>query len=744
MAVTVRAYREADLPELAALLTRNSYGPAAHGRDLGPEDLEEVLVQRCVTDLLVGEEGGRILGCLAFGLGSGRRVCEPDARFAGLYVVDRSQRKSLLPGRLFREGFSRMMHRGEVRTLRLEASPTNDRALGLYVRAGFRAAPTARADEDGYLELVTHLPGVIEDIFGANSAYSLGEASRSLGWEMVRLGRTADFSTGMTLRDGRWVITYPITAGQLGLEVDVDLDTGTALSYRQLSGEPIALPQGRRADEDPDAAVLVDEALPCGARLRVDGAGTLRLTGRTGRELLRERWPVELGVEPPAVRRQGHRRTVRADPVEGGPGVWRLTAEGDPVTRVLRISGDRIRVESTPEPDRRIVVTPWIRTRAGKRALMVDGRWRTGPLVYGLWPEEWTDFEAAYSGPRAAALWWTDGTHAVTSTWSGAGGRPEGLCAPQLVGQTPGGAVAYRLEVTAGETPPGTLPLPDGARIRPVLLRRRSAPRRGADPAAARLAADRRAAADPFSAADSSAVNLRMERRDGERVTVRHGDHEVTLVAATGLVRWTFRGTPILTGAYPNRAPLGAYRSHRVGMWCADAAPRYADDQGVEWIDDDGDEVLEFQQGPGLRGWSLAGAGERTIRVAARLVDDPGGRAGGAPRRICDDAAIVLTPRPRRGAPVAVRVGRELWRVENAGLPWRCSVDAAAVELDSGLALVLSKAYGQDAEIFIRRLDDGVVLSVLGAGGRVGVDLTVADSLSQAERELSREGGDHG
>jgi len=82
--------------------------------------------------------------------------------------------------------------------------------------------------------------------------------------------------------------------------------------------------------------------------------------------------------------------------------------------------------------------------------------------------------------------------------------------------------------------------------------------------------------------------------------------------------------------------------------------------------------------------------------------------------------------------------------VENAGLPWRCSVEAAAVELDSGLALVLSGVHGQDAEIFIRRLDDGVVLSVLAAGGLVGVDLTVTDSLTQAERALSTTGGDHG
>ncbi|AZZ42945.1 N-acetyltransferase [Acidipropionibacterium jensenii] len=735
MAVTVRTYQDADLPGLAALLTRNSYGPAAHGRDLGPEDLAGVLLQRCVTDLLVGEEDGRILGCLAFGLGSGRRACEPDARFAGLYVVDRSQRKSLLPGRLFREGFSRMMHQGEVRTLRLEASPTNSRALGLYVRAGFRAAPTAHADEDGYLELVTHLPGVIEDLFGANRGYSLDNASRSLGWEMVRLGRSADFSTGMTLRDGRWVITYPITAGQLGLEVDVDLATGTALSYRQTSGEPITLPSERRAEEAPGAAVLLDQTLDCGARLRVDGAGTLRLTGRSGHELVRERWPVELGVEPPAVRRQGHRRRVSAAPVAGLPGAWRLTAQGDPITRLLRIRGDRITVESTPDPDRRAVVTPWIRTRVGSRALMVDGRWRSGPLVYGLWPEEWTDFEAAYSGSPAAALWWTDGTDAVTSTWSGAEGRPEGLSAPQLVGETPGGTVTYRLEVTAAGAPPQALPLPGEAPIRPVVLRRRSAPRRGA---ASASTASRAARADP------SPVALAAERSDGERVTLHHGDHEVMLAAATGLVRWTFRGTPILTGGYPNRAPLGAYRSHRVAMWCAATPPRGADDQGVEWIDDDGEEVLEFQQQAGLRGWSLAAAGERTLRVEARLVDDPGGLPGGRPRRVFDDAAIVLTPQTRRGAPLAVRVAGRLWRVENAGLPWRCSVEAAAVELDSGLALVLSGVHGQDAEIFIRRLDDGVVLSVLAAGGLVGVDLTVTDSLTQAERALSTTGGDHG
>lgn len=724
MAAVVRPYRADDAEELVGLLNRNGYGPAALGRPLDAAGLRAVLRERCVTDLLVGEDrrrgedGGRIVGCLAFGLGSGRRSCEPGARFAGLYLVDRRHRNSLLPGRLFRDGFTRMLQETGVRTLRLEASPSNSRALGLYLRAGFRAAPTARPDEEGYLELVSHLPGVIRDLLDANRELTGPRSTAAVSWEMLKPGRAATVSTGVVLRDGRWVVTYPVVAGHLEFSVDVDLDSGTLLSCRQLAGEALNLPPGRPVPAGAAASLLIDRTLPSGARLSVDDAGTVRLAGRGGHELLRERWPSALGAEPPGVRRQGAHRAVRATPSDDGS-AWTLTAPGDPITRTVRVDAEEISITSTPEPGVTVVASPWIRTRIGHRGVKIDDQWRAGPIIHGLWPEEWTDFEAAYQGPEPAALWWSDGTLAVTSTWSGAHPRPEGLGAPHLTGEAPGTPVTCTLRISRSVDLPGSGPPGTATRVRPV----RQPVRRAV-----------------LGSPGGDELSLTARPQQGH-VVLDGADHRLTVAPTVGMVRWEYRGTTVLAGAHPNRAPLGALISHRAGLWCARGAKRDADDQGMEWIDDDDLGVLQWSQETGA-GWSLAIHDESTLSVTAHPGPEPGAGLQ-RDRTAVADTSIMLTPSIRRGSPIVISVGGRLWRIDNARCSWRGSVNAVAIELESGLGLAVRGPRGHDPEIFIRRLGDALVLAAVGsAGAPLTADLTVTTSLSRAEKALTGGLGD--
>lgn len=211
MAVETRLYTPRDAPELAAFLRRNGYGPASQGRELDADALERVLLERCVTDLFIGVSNGAICGTLAFGLGSGRRTCGPFERFAGLYVVDAQHRNTLLPGRLFRDAFTQVIDRGGLRSLRIEANPANRRAFPLYLRAGFRALPDARPDEDGYVELVSHLPAVAEDLFTANSMLSDARRVSTLSLKAMKLGRVTDPSAGVSGSTGGGCSATPST-----------------------------------------------------------------------------------------------------------------------------------------------------------------------------------------------------------------------------------------------------------------------------------------------------------------------------------------------------------------------------------------------------------------------------------------------------------------------------------------------------------------------------------------------------
>lgn len=715
MAVETRLYTPRDAPELAAFLRRNGYGPASQGRDLDADALERVLRERCVTDLFIGVSNGAICGTLAFGLGSGRRTCGPFERFAGLYVVDAQHRNTLLPGRLFRDAFTQIIDRGELRSLRIEANPANSRAFPLYLRAGFRALPDARPDEDGYVELVSHLPAVAADLFAANSMLSDARRVSTLSLKAMKLGRVTDPSAGVSRVDGRWVLRYPIDTGTLAIDAVVDYETGTLLSSRQVSGPPITLPEPRRVRTLAPPALLIDAEITDGVRVLVEDDGTLRLVGSHGRELLRERWPVTLGDDAPAVRRQGRPRRVRVT-AHPGDSLWTLQAEDDPVHRTLQIEGASLRATSVPTAGATVIASPWIRSRSGHRGVCREGAWTVGPLVVGVWPQEWTDFEAAFPEDDVDAVWWSDGVHGVTSVWGWASARHEAMMAPQLQGVGPGEPVTITLTVSGPE-----FPSPVGGTAaslkRLIPVRRRSGGHRSLMPAAA-------------SAAGTPAAPPVTVKEGPGRRHLGAGAHELEIAPDAGLIRWAHRDTPILTSPYPASAPLGPLVSHRVAAWCASTRRRDHDDQGFEWVDDT--HALPWTWGEGRGpGWTVEPISESTLRFSVTSTQG--------------DVAIFATPAVRSGVPVVVQVDGKLWRIGESRLRWRAWADRAALELASGKALLITSVAGAEPELFLRKESTGLLVAVVGrAGSRLVADLTTLESSAQAELALGSPGGAYG
>ncbi|NLT26877.1 MAG: GNAT family N-acetyltransferase, partial [Microbacteriaceae bacterium] len=435
MAIEVRRYVDADAGALAELLNRNAYGPIEHGTAIDAERVRRMLAERGIVECVVGDDGEALRGCIALAVGSGRRAADAHERFAGLFVVDDRHRNSMLAGKLFREIFADRIRAGGVRTLRIEANPANARAFPLYLRVGFRARPGARPDEDGYVELVSHLPGLIDDLVLADGRADADDVAPKLNWRMMRAGRDLDPAEGVVERDGRLVIEYPIDTGDLELVAAVDYATGGLVEAVRTGGREIDLPAGGTAVEPPAPAALLRAPLADGHELVVADDGTVELVRGEGDGavvLLRERWPVLLGADAPAVRRQGARRAATVEAAAEGAPHWRLRAEGDPIERELVVADDGRSFElvARPPADGVALAAPWMTMRIAEHAVRAEGgAWRGGPVLPGRWPADWGDFEAAREPLDADEAWWCDGATGMRLRWTGIA-RGDGRAAP--------------------------------------------------------------------------------------------------------------------------------------------------------------------------------------------------------------------------------------------------------------------------------------------------------------------------
>ncbi|RRJ87584.1 GNAT family N-acetyltransferase [Gulosibacter macacae] len=714
MAIEVRTYTDADAGALADLLNRNAYGPAEFGTTLTAEQVRQVFAERRITECIVGDDGTELRGCIALAIGSGRRAAAPHERFAGLFVIDDRYRNSMLAGKLFREVFADRIRAGGVRTLRIEANPANVRAFPLYLRVGFRARPGARPDEDGYVELVSHLPGVIDDLIRANPGADVDEVAVKLNWRMMRAGRDVDPAAGVVVRDGRLVVDYPIDTGDLELTAVVDHELGTVLALEQTSGTPIASPAEATVSAPEPCSERERIALADGHALVIFDDGTIELhrnePGRAPTVLLRERWPVALGEDAPAVRRQGHRRRIRVHEVTDAQAQrWQLVADDDAVTREVRIGHEGHAIDLVTSPNRDVVAltAPWVTMRVAEHALRDDGgEWRGGPVLPGLWPNDWGDFEAAREPLAATAAWWSDGITSMRLGWTGIA-RADSRSAPALHSAHPGAEVHLRIELGA-ETPPLTTN-PEGLHRVTAALRRR---RVGAS-----------STAEPALVVDTAPTRLDTVAERGTVRELHYGEQQLRVATDAGLIDWRVGDTTVLRGPYPSATPFGSLATRRTGLWCTPLAARDDADQGVEWAEDR--EALRWTEatigtGPQPGSWQLEALGASGLRVRADAA--------------AAETAIHLVPDTGGAGEFVISVLGRRWRVD-PGHPWRGAVDAAAIVLRDGRALVLVPT-GARAELFLRAMTTGVLVTALAAGP-LDLRMHVVESRAQAERFLA-------
>ena len=732
----VRRYQDADAPQLAALLERNSYGPSEYRDVLDADGLRRVFVARGVTDCMVGEKDGAIHGCIALSLNSGRRTLAADRRFAGLFVIDDAYRNSMLAGQLFKAIFTEAMSRPEVRSLHVEVDPANKRALPLYLRVGFRALPGSAVDEDGYLEMVSHLPGISRDILDRNLGAKSEAIKPAINWRMMRGGRNADASENLELRDGRWTISYPIDTGDLAFLAETDFVTGELIGLTQTKGKQLELPATELVLQ-PRAAVTEVAALAAGGlRCTVDSSGNIRVTAEDGTPLLHAFWPTVFGQESQATRRQQTRHRIRLDDSADG---LVLVDEDSNVRLQLQQTDDMIELRAQAGSDDRVMLAPSVRLRPALHASTTadatatddsdSATWQLAPVVRGLWPQDWTDFEFAAPVTTASEAWWGNGRVGVRMQWQGEA-RLEGDSAPLLRSSAPGEAVMLRLAAAPALGVPASAP--EGMQPVSRPLRRRGS-RRGD-----------RSEAKPVAA--EVALSTKTLRDNSTELT--GGQHRIHVVPELGIASWELNGETVCKAPYPATGTFGSLASHRVAIWAALIPDTNDLDLGTVWFDDTA--TLPVSDESDAAGSRIVRAGEDELVLAvhgattpATDTEQPGALPPASTLAPATTPAIAITPHTGAHPQFTLGVAGRLWRIATGG--WRAVADQVAVTLRDGRALVIQPdtdcdalERGQRPRLMVRSVaaDGAHITATAGPGVPLQLRLRVCASRNVAEAEM--------
>jgi ribosomal protein S18 acetylase RimI-like enzyme len=694
----IREYNPAtDAAGLAAHFVRSGYGPHHGLSKLGAESMAAVLTERAPELFMVAVDDDDIIGCIGFMRGSGRRVTRDGELFAGLFVLDPRHRNSMLAGNLFVKSFEKLVA-GGTRAMRIEANPTNKKAFPLYLRVGFRARPDARADEDGYVELVSHLPGVIGDLLRSNAGDELIDVLPKFSWRNAGAGRDATPTSGVSIQaDGAAVVSYDLSAGDFKLRADINMDSGATLGYDVVAGtiQELQLHEGLDRHEPAEVAAVRD--LGQGITAEVDALGSVRIYGPGGPgPALVDHWPVVRGETPSGWRRPG----VPKVHIEARGDAWHMMATGETgtITREIRFAAGQLSVTSvlaTDVEDRELVASPWVSLRKAEKYVATGGNeWLGGPAVRGIWPDDYTDFEACADDvldmPQGMRSVWRNASLTIEAEWpADMAVRHEGSHLPQL--RRPGNIpLTYNVKVSAapGGEPPQEFSTPRGITVEKVRRVHR-----------VRATVSETSRPAPWQA---------LKRQGKDVVESLHADMALRYSeAAAGIVGWFHEGKDVLSSPYPGTRSWGSLTDWSAGLWAARCRPREDPEQGVEWVGRTSAlQLNEFARGEDRDGWTVDVVNGRipALELAAKL----------SPTPQHSDMAFYLTPAASPGAPVLFgERDTEKWVVEATDRSWSAGTSRIAVELQNGGYLVVRPVSGHQQEIFIRSERKGVHLSLL-------------------------------
>ncbi|KQP53884.1 GNAT family N-acetyltransferase [Agreia sp. Leaf283] len=715
MSAQIRDYNPStDADAVSEFYNRNHYGPARDAGVLSGRQLNLVLAERGVHIFLIAEDRGRVVGTIGYLRVSGRRVTRDDELFAGMFVIDPGYRAGFLAGRLFTTSFGRLLEDG-IATLRVEVNPANVKALPLYVRVGFRSAEERpQPDQDGYIELISHMPGVVSRLLRELAAdVPLTDVFSTFSWRTMAGGRNRTISHGVTVHDGEVLVEYDFTVRGDAIRVRVRMQDGAPVDT---TINDVVTPSFPSFPELVEGLVegLVErpvESPPLSTRAATRGR-------HTRREVAVGDYSVEVDADGTmSVRHPSYAGPVYRDAlasVEGRPSAWRRPASHAPLITehrggwLLAWQVDEVRLQKEISiadrtvttvvrglPSRTLAAEPWSSIRgATVRTFVDESPQYRAPNVPGLWPRDLVDFEAAldaeaHAGRRRILIDEPVSGLGLGFEWHDAEFvRVEG----QPLGRATSSSSLIRYSLTLGIASPhesdGVDRHPDGvARVDGV----------PSSPALSVRDAD-----------VDSRVWVAEPRGRFEAIVARSSSSsgpsgEIVVVADRGVVCWTAFGHGVLTSPFPTSRTLGPIDDWAAGLWVTTQSAREDLERGVGW---GGSPRVGYSATPPERGpsWSIDVLDDAVAALRLTL------RSGASPT----DPEIVahLTPKVWGSTVFIPAHPTGWWALDRSQRRWSCFARAARIPVADDRVLVIV-ASGVDDELLIRSSADTFLVSLI-------------------------------
>jgi hypothetical protein len=727
MAAQIRDYNPStDAESVAEFYSRNNYGPARDGGALTGFQLNLILAERGLHLLLVAEDRGRIIGTIGYLRVSGRRVSGDDELFAGMFVIDPGYRAGFLAGRLFTGSFGRLLEDG-ITALRVEVNPANAKAFPLYIRVGFRSAEAdPQPDQDGYIELVSHLPGVVARLLrDLASDVPLGDVFSSFMWRTMAGGRNRSIGHGVTRQaDGEALVEYDFTVRGDSIRVTVRMADGAHVStmingvVSEASGAT-SLPRAAAA-ADPRRAVAVGEY---SVELDADGTVSVRHPGYIGavyRDVL-----ATVAGRPLAWRRPLPQSPLITEHRGGWLLAWQV--DGVRLQKAISIHGDTVTTVVRSDPAHGLAAEPCSSMRGAAVSSFASGRQRfRTPSVPGLWPRDAVDFEASQhthpfeAGARTVVEEPVSGIRLEFEWLNAEFVRVEGQ--PLGRGATTGAELRYSVRLgTAGLTgdagvidtaPDDVATLPDGIAWH-------------ADDGATEVRPGR-SAAEPSWSREVRSGHPAVIARAGSAGSAGSAA-ELVVVPERGITSWRVGAYDVLTSPFPSTRTLGPLDTWAAGLWVSTQGARDDREYGVGW---GGSSRVAYDPERGARGpsWSVDVLDESVsaLRLSLAGSDAPSGT----------EVVAHLTPKVW-GPTVSIPAHPDgWWAVDRSSRRWSGFARAARIPVGKGRVLSIGAESAGD-ELLIRSSAHLFLVSLISRavpGGSSGSSWSLSVEVSEGNR----------
>jgi len=719
--IVIEPITPADGDGVAELYRRHGYGPGKYAPRMEGAGFARVLAERGTRLFLVARQNGRVVGTCGFFRMSGQRVCEPRELFAGLFFVEPSLRSGPLAGRLFSGAILPLIEAG-VESLRVEVDPSNQQALPLYRRVGFRALGESRTDEEGYVELVSHLPRLLIELNRRFPEQARNRIDVGAGWR--GMSEIPEEMPDIETVQGQEVIRYEFHFNDIHIRSFMDPDSGDILDLAvTLPGE---LPPPRLSRTCTQPRTGVPEAIHRGSLILeldpLNGVLSLYHRAHLG-PLVVDPWP---SAGPPFLagwRRQPD-RGLQVSQNESGWTVREEREDGVALCRASRLTSEGVEhtVWWEGSPAGVVLAAPWCTAR--QLQLWTTAGYR--PAAIGRYPSYLMDFEGlAETTPEPVGdsepsekknpIWW-DAASGLSVTPYHRGSVRERytmgyLPALEWYGKGP---LEHGYRVAEAHPP---FPTSDPDESDDVMLARADLPHPGTG---------------SLVAAPAQGVEFRERTLARERVTVLGHDHEEYILSGTagGVVAWRSGGTDVLATPYPRVRAFGANPRWRSGLWACRQPGREDPEFGLGWGQDDTlswriaepdaltADGLEVRLRPArLMSGSTAVEGNAAW-LLAQLTENSSGQAP------AEDLVLYLTPKTPRGGSVLVPgVPGHVWGLATTS-SWRCWAGRAAVALFDDRWLLVAPQRAEFGEVLVRSTPDGPQLGLVARSRPLGSPTT--------------------